>query len=234
MKAIEEEIMKQILFIGDVDKTELLFPLAKLLSIDKKVVIIEVSQKERYRHAFPKIDMKNRIHQYDGFDVWENVFGFDPVKSFLHQYDYEIALIDIDDAHSLKQWENADHYYLSTSYDNPTLIRNKVLVEALFEDKPHKNILPITKIIYDVGVSQDESYLNQTLDHLPIIWNESITFYPDEKDMVTKINNQISNTVRTKSLSKPFKKMILQIGQQILEEPVTKIKTQWKWTERSK
>src|SRR5690606_26131545 len=123
------------------------------------------------------VEMSSNLHQYDGFDVWENELDYENIQHFLKNSDYDLALIDIDNPNALKKWGQADDYFFLTSYEHPVIMQNTKLLESLFENQRDIELNPLTPVIHDVGVNQDENYLKGFVDHLPISWNESIIYY---------------------------------------------------------
>ncbi|PAD71343.1 hypothetical protein [Paenibacillus campinasensis] len=223
--------MKQILFVGQYDKTDLLFYLAKVLSQSKKVLIADYSG-GRYEFAFPKIEMDSDLQEYDGFDVRENLKDYDSLQALLQESSYDIVLIDQERSETLKKWPAADHYYLVSSYDNPTMMQNVRLIHSFFEDKPVAELFTFRKILYEVHDTNNETFINDLMEKYPIHWEESLTYYPDERDLTLKIKNQFSNSVRMKGLSRPYKDVIKTIVSDILEISLKETITMMKQIER--
>ncbi|CAH8721297.1 hypothetical protein P4K96_22795 [Bacillus cereus] len=226
--------MKQTLFIGNCDKTDMMFYLAKLLSFEKKVLLVEVSHYRRYEYTYPKVDEATLFHQHDNFDVLEQVSGHEQMKKVIDPKDYDFILIDIDTPDALREWPVANHYYLVTTFENPVIQRNFKLMEAFFQEKSASDLLPVNKIILEASNAVNEEYLNDMMDKLPIDWRESIVYFPDERDINRKILNQYSSKVNVKGLSGPYKSGLKLIVSQMLDVPVARIKSLWKLAERSR
>ncbi|AWP25203.1 MULTISPECIES: hypothetical protein [Paenibacillus] len=226
--------MRQVLFIGDLDKTDLLFYIAKLISLDKKVLIADYTLTKRYEFAYPKVEMCEAIQQYDYFDVAEGLNKYSDLESILNKHDYDIVLVDIEKEQSLKNWPNADSLYLITSYENPVIQRNLKLTESFFHEKLASELVPVTKIIYEVHGTLNEDYINDLMDKFPIHWEETLIFYPDERDLTRKISNQYSSSVKLKGLSGPFKEVIKSVAGKILDSNSKETNVLWKQAERRK
>lgn len=226
--------MKQILVVGKYDKTDLMFYLSKILSIDFKVLLVEVSQNKNYEFSFPKMDANFNIHQHDQFDVIENMKDYSSLKEFLNGTDYDFVLIDIDVEQALLNWPNADLIYLVTSYENPVIQNNIKLLNAFCKDKSDSSGIEITKVICEAVNTFDEEYINDLLGELPINWKPSLVYYPDERDQALKIMNQHSTKVTIKKLSGYYKKVMKQMVSSILEIDTSSVDALWKRAERRK
>ncbi|MEK4983580.1 hypothetical protein [Bacillus sp. FSL K6-6540] len=226
--------MEQIMFLGDYDKTDFLFALAKLLSYEKKVIIVEVSRQNRYQFAYPKVELTSDIYTYDSFDVWESIVDVEKVQSDLKESEYDYALIDIDDPVSLEKWPKQEKYYIFSSFENPVMQNNFKLLRSLMRDNKMDRLLPITKILKESQANIKEDYFNQCVDELPITWNETLYFYPEERDFSEKINNQFSNVFHLKKLSSGYKNLIMNLAMQIQNSTMKQIKSQWKHVVRGK
>ncbi|MFB4321656.1 hypothetical protein RB298_04865 [Priestia sp. BR_2] len=226
--------MKQILFIGDLDKTDLLFYAAKIASLEKDVLIADFTQSKRYEHAYPKVENGEIIQQHDRFDVAEGLENYSDLEAILMKHSYDIVLIDVDRETSLKNWPASDLHYLVTSYENPVIQKNLKLIESFFHEKSASDLFSITKIIHEVHGTLNEDYINDLLDKYPIHWDESLTYYPDERDLTRKISNQYTSTVKVKGLSGPYKEVLKSITAKILDRNIKEISSLWKQAERRK
>lgn len=227
--------MKRILLLGALDKTDLIFYMAKLMSKHKKVLVADVTEHHRYEYAYPKVQAEDApIQQHDEFDVAENIQNYLHLEKVMQSTEYDIILIDADHLEALQYWPVCDEYILVTSYENPVIQRNAKVLESYFREKPMAELLSFHKIIYEAGSTLTEKTINESLDRLPIVWDETFVYYPDERDMQQKIRNQYSNTVSIKGLSRPYRQVLSEIVGRITDTRPAVMKTIWKQTERSR
>lgn len=227
---------KNILFIGEHDKTDLLFYLGKALSIQHKVLLVDATSSHRYEYVYPKIEGTQDIVQHASIDIIEDITGHDELEKILSQNElrdeYDYLLVDIDRRDALSKWPDVDQYFLVTSYENSCVQRNKSLLESFFEGKLKSELLPVHRIIYEVSGTFNEEYLNELYDIFPIDWKEDFFYYPEENDMKIRIRNQVSSMIQVKGLTKEYTKMLKQVIALILEQDIKSINSLWKEVER--
>ncbi|BFH60129.1 hypothetical protein [Paenibacillus azoreducens] len=226
--------MKQIVFIGDCDKTDLLFYVCKLLGMEHEVLLADLTRSGRYRHTYPKMEMEAEIHQYDNFDIAESVPDITGISELTASNAYDYVIVDIDDPFKIGGLASLNDFYLVTSYDNHSIQENKVLLEALVRELSKDRLVTMTKVICEVEHTFTEDFLVQQYDHLPIEWREPLIYVPDERDLSRKINNQFSGTVQLKRLSPEYKLVIKSIVESILGIEAKQAHALWKQAERSK
>ncbi|MEF2964214.1 hypothetical protein V3851_00100 [Paenibacillus sp. M1] len=227
--------MKQAVFIGDCDKTDLLFYVCKLLGMQHDVLLADFTRQGRYRHAYPNVEMDKKVQQYDNFDVAESLGGAAELEELIAAAAYEYVIIDADDPDKLGNFVSSDMFYLVTTYENPVMQGNGALLEAMLRNIPEERLpLHMTKVIREPGGNLTEDYLTRLYDHLPIHWNESLIYMPEDRDLSRKIQNQFSSTVKLKKISPEFKLAIKGIVESISGWEGTQVNLLWKKAERSK
>lgn len=226
--------MKQVVFIGDCDKTDLLFYVCKLLGMEHEVLLADMTRSGRYRYAYPKVEMEVEIHQYDTFDIAESAPDLTAISEITASDAYDYVIVDVDDPGKIGSLVSLDEFYLVTSYDNPSIQENKALLEALVRNLPKEELITMTKALCEVEHTFTEEFLIQQYDHLPIEWMEPLIYVPDERDLSRKINNQFSSTVQLKRLSPEYKLVIKSIVESILGIEPKQMNALWKKAERSK
>jgi hypothetical protein len=121
-----------------------------------------------------------------------------------------------------------------TSYENPTIQKNLILMDHFFREKPVAELLPVSKIICSTYRAPGERYLDELFDRFPIDFKETFTFSNDERDYNLKIKNQYSNKIHVRGLSLEFKTAIREIAGSILEKKTSEMKLAWRAIERGK
>ncbi|MNJ59094.1 hypothetical protein D3C77_547610 [compost metagenome] len=77
-----------------------------------------------------------------------------------------------------------------------------------------------------------EDYLNKIYEKLPIAWKHTFIYYPDERDITAKINNQLRSKLDVAGLSKEYKKVLIGMAASILELNDTETRQWWRQLER--
>lgn len=224
--------MKQILFIGAHEKTDLIFYIAKLLSVDHKVLIADVTIHQDYRFTYPKVSESAEINQHDNFYIAENLDSYSKLEQILTSDEYNVILIDINNPEALRNWSSCDEYFLVTSHDNAVLQKNIELIDSFFQDKSKSDFIPFSKIVIE-ATSFTDQYINSMFDSHPIDWKDTHTFYPDERDLTSKYMNQHLATTHIKKVSGELKQVIQSVVGKILNQSNKETKTLWKQAERS-
>lgn len=227
--------MKQVVFIGDYDKTDFLFYVCKLLGMNHTVLLADMTGSGRYRYAYPKLDIDQNVQQYDNFDVTESLDKVAELEGRVDLSSYDYVIIDADNPARVGEVVASDTFYLVTTYENPVMQGNQLLLESLVQSLPEeRRPLPMTKVICESNGTFTEDYLVQLYDHLPIYWEESLIYLLEEGNISRKIHNQFSNTLQLKKLSSEYKNVIKSVVESILELDSGQINALWKKAERSK
>ena len=115
--------MKKVGFIGGYKKTDLLLYIAKMLIIaGKKVLVVDTTIEQRAKYIVPSIDPTfSYITNYEDIDVAIGFKEIDEIQEYLASKDpdYDYALIDIDRASTLLNFEmlNSFKNYFVTTFD---------------------------------------------------------------------------------------------------------------------
>lgn len=224
--------MKQIIFLGHYDKTDMMFYLGKLISMEHSVLIADATESGRYEYAYPKLDIEADVHQYDGFDVMENVCSPIQLKERMAETNYDYVLIDVDHLKNVQEWSSENPVFLVTSLDNTVMQRNCQLLNGLFEQSEASELKSITRIVQRASDAFSEEYLDELLDHLPIQWHDTLVYYVDERDSAQRIHNQFSNQISMSKLSGEYRTVLKQVLSAILEIDDKEAGRLWKRTER--
>ena len=118
--------MRTIGFIGGYDKTDFVIYIAKLLTLaNQKVLVVDQTKNQKARYIVPTMTPTvSYMTTYEDFDV---AIGFSSLKE-IAQYagktdettlDYDIILVDTDQAETLETMKLQDDYknYFVTSFD---------------------------------------------------------------------------------------------------------------------
>lgn len=226
--------MKQIVIIGALDKTDMMLYLCKLVSLNHKVLLVDATGYERYKYAYPKLELDTEIHQHDQFDIAECVTTMETYQRLIAEGTYDYVLIDLEDPEFAAHWSEADLFFMVTSYDNPVMQRNLHLMEAFSSSLDATRLIPVTRVICEVAGTLLEDYLDDLFSPLHIEWKDTLVYYPDERDLAARIHNQVRSNVNIKRISGDYRKVLSEMAESILEIGPAEAKKLWKRAERSR
>ncbi|MEJ8305552.1 hypothetical protein [Saccharibacillus sacchari] len=223
--------MKRAIFIGDRDKTDLLFYTAKLLAeCGLRVLIVDATALQSYEFSYPALDVPGHPQEYDGFEVWIPARG---ERAVAHA-DYDFVLYDTDDPFRLAELPEADHRFLVLGCEQTSVRRSIRLLERFFAERPLSELSAFHKIWIEGAREPGETYINEQFEPFPIDWKTSWVYYPDERDLAVKIGNQYASSLKLKGLSAEMKKAVQGISSVLLENDERETRRLWKKAERSK
>ena len=225
--------MEKVGFVGGYDKTDLIIYIAKILTeMGNKVIIIDTTQKQKTRYVVPAINPTvSYVTEFEKIDVAVGFKDFKSIKSYLgendEEFNYDYALIDIDDMALLSQTALAitDKTYFVTAFDLYSLKKG---VEILGDIK---NPLKLTKIYFTkTFYNEEDEYLEFLALGKKVIWNETIIYFPVENGDETAIaENQRLGKVKFKNLSIDYKDGIANLASDISGEKARRIKDMFKY-----
>ncbi|OMF76756.1 hypothetical protein [Paenibacillus glucanolyticus] len=202
--------MKKAFFIGDYEKSDLLFYLAKVLSITRRVLLVDATKNQNYQYLVPRIDDEPGIVTYDGFDV------FTGSKEELQQQrlgSYDHVIYDIDEAERLSPYRSTHRFFFVTSMDITSIIRGEHLIQAFTEHLPRTDPLPFYKLLIEDARQPGEAYIDDRLAAYPLTWVETLSYSPDDRDRTQKIHNQYTNKLHMRRLSSDMRILITDLTQ---------------------
>ncbi|MBD7970295.1 hypothetical protein [Paenibacillus gallinarum] len=200
--------MKKAYFIGDYEKSDLLFYLAKVLSITRRVLLVDATKNQNYQYLVPRIDNEPGIVTYDGFDVFTG--SEDELKNQrLGVYDQ--VIYDIDDAERLPPYRSTHRFFFVTSMDKTSIIRGEHLIQAFTKHLPTPDALLFYKLLIEDARLPGEAYINEIFTAYPITWEETLYYSPDDRDHTQKIHNQYSGKLHMKRLSSDMRNVIIDL-----------------------
>lgn len=212
--------MKKVGFIGGYKKTDLLLYIAKMLIIaGKKVLVVDTTIEQRAKYIVPSIDPTfSYITNYEDIDVAIGFKEIDEIREYLASKDpdYDYALIDIDRASTLLNFEmlNSFKNYFVTSFDLYSIKKGLETLSQIPEP------MELTKIIFSKEILSEE---NEYLDFLSlgykIKWDDYRVYFPFEMgDESAIIDNQRLARIKFKNLSPQYKESLMYIAEELLGE----------------
>ena len=210
--------MKKVGFIGGYKKTDLLLYIAKMLIIaGKKVLVVDTTIEQRAKYIVPSIDPTfSYITNYEDIDVAIGFKEIDEIQEYLASKDpdYDYALIDIDRASTLLNFEmlNSFKNYFVTTFDLYSIKKGLETLSQIPEP------MELTKIIFSKEILSEE---NEYLDFLSlgykIKWDDYRVYFPFEMgDESAIIDNQRLARIKFKNLQ--YKESLMYIAEELLGE----------------
>lgn len=218
--------MKCIGFVGNIDKTELVMYIAKVLaSLDKKTIYIDATSKQKTGYVVPTIgDMEEQnqyVVQYDGVEF---AIGFTNMlelkKYFLSKgedfTEFEYVLVDTDMPEMCEEYDlkNANNLFFVSSYDKYHIIKGLELLKymsAMKRKADPEAQLVLTKLLYYSEINTaDSKYIDTLSENLPLLWaHNTINFPYDQGDLSINIQNQYGSKIDVRYLTPLYKNSII-------------------------
>ncbi|MEK4529822.1 hypothetical protein NST38_30930 [Paenibacillus sp. FSL H8-0104] len=202
--------MKKAYFIGDYEKSDLLFYLAKVLSITRRVLLVDATKNQNYQYVVPRIDDEPGIVTYDGFDVFT---GNEDELQQQRLGAYDHVIYDIDDPKRLPIYRSTHRFFFVTSMDKTSIVRGEHLIEAFTKHLATPDALPFYKLLIEDALQPGEAYIDERFAGYPVMWEESIVYSADERDRMQKINNQYTGKLHMKRLTSDMRNVITDLVQ---------------------
>lgn len=227
--------MKCIGFVGNIDKTELVMYIAKMLStLGKKTIYIDATTKQKTRYIIPTIgDMEEQnqyVVQHDGVEF---AVGFTNMlelkKYFLSKgedfTEFEYVLVDTDMTEMCDEYDlkSANNLFFISSYDKYHIVKGIELLKYMCAMKrkvdPDAQLI-LTKLLYysDINTA-DSKYIDGLAENLPLLWaHDTINFPYDQGDLSVNIQNQYGTKIDVRNLTVPYKNAIIEVTSLITGE----------------
>ena len=242
--------MKSIGFISQMDNNGIVLCVARLIAgFDKRTIVVDATSSQRTRYTIPTMFGTSRqeqtVIQYDAIDVAIGFNNLLELKKFLMTKgedfnDYEYVIINTDREEMCEEFDikNAHKIFFTSTYDKYELNRGIELLKYVCATKRREDTqaqINMSKVlVYTEIKSQGSTYIDDLTRELPINWEQpDINLSYEEGDWSAFIQNQYSNKIEFKYLSKHTKEGIVDIASRILEEPRDRVMRSAKVVERS-
>lgn len=224
--------MKIVSFIGYRDKTELIMYISKIVNLtnDSKVLIIDSYTSQKCRTIIPAIVNDDEyITTFEGIDIAVGFKNYKTLLDYCEEYTvdfeaYDYVFIDINSIEMSKGFDSkkGNFSFVISTYDKYELLKTIVILHELANSKTSKLITKLTlnKIYwYSVLNTSDEQYINHNFNETNMDFDSKIIYLPlDEGDTSILIQNQYSEKMLFRQLSKTFKKALVEITTKIMED----------------
>lgn len=220
--------MKCIGFVGNVDKTELVMYIAKILaSLDKKTIYIDATTAQKTRYTIPTLGEASEQNQYViQHDGVEFAVGFSNIlelkKYFLSKgedfTEFEYVLVDTDIAEMCEEYDlkSANNLFFISSYDKYQIYKGIELLKFMCAMKRKVDTdaqLILTKLLYYSELNTaDSKYIDVLSENLPLLWaHDAINFPYDQGDLSAGIQNQYGTKIDIRFLTAGYKNSLIDV-----------------------
>ncbi len=242
--------MKSIGFIGQMDNNGIVLCIARIVAaFGKKVILVDATASQRTRYTVPRPAGISRQEQFlTQYDSVEVAIGFNNILE-LKKYmltngedfnDYEYVIINTDREEMCEEFDikNAHAIFFTSTFDLYDLNRGVELLKFICATKRREDTnarLTINKILtYTELRTQGDVYINELTKDLPVDWTSpDITLSYDEGDLSAYIQNQYSNKIDLRNLSKQTKEGIAEAVVRIIDEPKDRVQKAVKNVEKT-
>ena len=242
--------MKSIGFIGQMDNNGIVLCIARLVAaFGNKTIIVDATSAQRTRYTIPTMFGASRqeqaVIQYDGIDVAVGFNNILELKKYLLTKgedfnDFEYVFINTDREEMCEEFDikNAHRIFFTSTYDKYELNRGVELLKYVCATKRREDtqaMLDVNKIlVYTEIRSQGNNYIDSITSELPINWQgNDINLSYEEGDWSAFIQNQYSNKIEFKNISKHTKEGIAEAATRIVEEPRDRVMKAMRNVEKS-
>lgn len=233
--------MKSVGFVGQMDNGGLVLCVARLINaFGKKVIYVDATKEQRARYTVPVIMSGSKQEQYlVQYDNVEVAVGFNNILE-LKKYmftkgedfnDYDYVIINTDREEMCEEFDikNANNIFFTSTFDKYSLNRGIDLLKFICATKRREDTdakILVTKILlYTQLRTADNKYVQTLSDTAPVEWDgKDISLSYDDGDLSAFIQNQYSNKIEFKNLSKQTKDGILEVVTRILGEDKEKVR----------
>lgn len=222
--------MKVINFIGCYNKTEIMLYVAKIVkSMGNSVLYIDSVVTQKCRYIIPAIEYTEKyVTTFEEIDIAIGFASKKEIVDYLNENgedfnNYDYIFLDIDSEDMIKDFDvvNANSNICIISYDKQDIMKTVLLIEEILNNsKDYVGKVKINRVDMATFIgTADVKYIDYNFKDLYVDWNKKIITMPlDEGDKTVIIQNQYSEKMKFKELTKTFKNGLIDISQIVLEE----------------
>jgi hypothetical protein len=241
--------MKSIGFVGQMDNSGIVLCIARLVAqFGKKVIVIDATSQQRTRYTVPGITsrtVEQYVNKHDSVDV---AVGFNNILELKKWHvtkgedfnDYDYVFINTDRVEMCEEFDisNANSLFFTTTYDLYDLDKGVELLKYVCASKRNDDTnakIRVNTIIASTAINTVDSRRidDLTRDMQIEQIGEKIELSYDEGDLSALIQNQYSNKIEFKNLSRQTKEGIAEAACRIMEEPKDRVLKAVKGVERN-
>jgi len=232
--------MKSIGFVGQMDNNGIVLCISRLIaSFGYKTLLIDATSTQKTRYTVQRPIEMSKLEQYiTSYDSVEVAVGFSnmlEIKKYMLSNgedfnDFEYVIINTDREEMCEEFDikNANKIFFTSTFDLYDLKRGVELLKYVCATKRREDTsatLNVNKILmYTEIKSQGNVYINTLTKDLPVSWEgEDITLSYDDGDLSAFIQNQYTNKIEFKNISRQTKEGIAEAVIRITGEPKDRV-----------
>ncbi len=226
--------MKKVVFVGGMDKLDLITYLAFLVQESKivensKCLIADFTKMQKSRYLIPTIELpENRPEKYIttyqktdvavGYMTYNELIEGGVITAEEKEYGYILINVDSKDVLNTIPIAEGDKVFLTTTFDIYSLEK---AVEA-FED--FNNNIQVDMILFNNKIEQSHyTYINYLFGKNNIKWGSYVGEFPfDNGDLTVIYENQRAGRMNVRNFSKKFKSELIELTSYIAETSKSK------------
>lgn len=213
--------MKLIQFVGTRNKTDFIIYFSHLLSkLDKRVLIIDQTQNQLFRHGYTRLDENQYLFDFQGIDILCGQSSWTEVKDSLLQSEesinsYDVVIVDMDTVDSVnKLWPKFDDVFYVGDFDRIHQQQDKLLIRNLLKSTGSNELKRIT---FENNYKMDSAYFEHILGE-DITWR-SLDYLVESDDVSEelRIRMQHEQEITLNKLSRQYKEVLFEIVSALYE-----------------
>lgn len=207
--------LKTIQFVGTRDKSDFVLYFAHVLdTMNKRVLIVDSTKNEWYRHSYTRFDTIQKVFDFQGIDILCSATNWMSVEKHLAASDealknYDVILLDMDTKEMLEQdWPVFDERFYIGDFDRAHQFLDVELLNKLFEVT---GTTELKRITFESNYHLNESYF-ETLLNQDVLWKSmNYLIEPDDMSDVLRQRMQHDHIIPFKQLNKQYKELLSEI-----------------------
>lgn len=218
----ESENMKQVLYFGSKNKSDTLLYLgAMLTNMGKKVLIVDMTANQIYKHSF-SLNSNLNLLDFDGVDILLNIENRAKIDSELLKHGeaiekYDIVMYDVDTIKVLEAnlWSEIDSQYFVGDFDLMHQKMDAAMIDYLAKIYSNRFHRLTFETRYQVSLDSIEAYISAEVQWVSM----NYLFESDEAQDGNRIRMQHERVINIKGLSRQHKKMLTELISHMYELP---------------
>lgn len=219
---------KNILCFGNRNKADYLLLFSHVISsLDKRVLIVDFTQNEVYRHGYTRLKENEFLFDYQGVDILTGASNIEEAVQILAKSSeslsqYDLIFYDVDNEAALQmEWPQLSEVVYMGDFDRINLIYDAKMIDAFVDKYPEEKLRRITfGTKYKINENTLETFLTNEVK-----WNSvHILFEADETIDEIKLEMQHQLTMPFKHINANHKEHIIGMVSEFYQLHVADIK----------
>lgn len=213
--------MKLMQFIGTRNKTDFVLYFSHVLtSLEKRVLVVDNTRNEWYRHGYARLKDDQRLFDFQGIDLLCGTTNWLEIEEALQQagettVSYDVIITDVDNTEILKQeWPEFDERFYIGDFDRAHQLRDVDLLKTLFNITDN---MELKRITFESNYNLTDSYFESILKE-DVQWRSmNYQFAYDDLGEKLRAYMQYEQDIPFKQLNKQYKELLSEIISGLLD-----------------